>query len=158
MKPSERCSANSIDATVASTDNIIYAASPLHLWGKRLIFAVPIGEAGQICSTNKKFSWIFLYSLHFAYRRSISHRTNSIGAAQGKQKNRRSAGNYSQCFAYCPINCLLILLYWPGMEICLIRDDGELKFQNNAQCHSPRPIPNDWCCFGPTIVFPGYYL
>jgi hypothetical protein len=44
------------------------------------------------------------------------------------------------------------------MEIGSIRDDSELKIQNNAQRHSPRPIRNDWCYFRPTLVFAGPYL
>jgi hypothetical protein len=38
------------------------------------------------------------------------------------------------------------------MEICSIQDDRELKIKNNPQCHSPRPIPNNWCYFRPTLV------
>jgi hypothetical protein len=34
---------------------------------KRGTFAAPIGKAGQIRSANKKFPWIFFYSLRFAY-------------------------------------------------------------------------------------------
>jgi hypothetical protein len=39
-----------------------------------------------------------------------------------------------------------------------MRDDGEVKNQNNAQRHSPRQLPNDWCQFRPTLVFAGHYL
>jgi hypothetical protein len=35
---------------------------------------------------------------------------------------------------------------------------AELKLQNNAQRHSPRPIRNDWRYFRPTLVFAGHYL
>ncbi len=35
----------------------------------------------------------------------------------------------------------------------LIRTDRESKLENNAQRHSPRPIPNDWRHFRPTLVF-----
>ncbi len=56
-------------------------------------------------------------------------------------------------FAYCYRNHPLILPYWRETEICSIRDDGELKIQNKAQCHSHRPIPNDWRYFRPTLVF-----
>jgi hypothetical protein len=30
--------------------------------------------------------------------------------------------------------------------------------KNNIQSHSPRPIPNDWHCFWPILVFAGHYL
>jgi hypothetical protein len=39
-----------------------------------------------------------------------------------------------------------------------MRDDGEVKYQNNPQHHSPRPLPNDWRQFRPTLVFAGHYL
>ncbi len=39
-----------------------------------------------------------------------------------------------------------------------MRDDGEVKNPNNAQRHSPRPLPNDWRRFRPTLVFTGHYL
>jgi hypothetical protein len=44
-------------------------------------------------------------------------------------------------------------------EICSMRYDDEVKAsQKNAQRHSPRPIPNDWRYFRPTLVFAGHYL
>ncbi len=60
---------------------------------------------------------------------------------------------YLRRFAYCYRNRLSILPSWWKMEICSIQDNGELKIQNKAQCHSPRPIPNDWRYFRPTLVF-----
>jgi hypothetical protein len=55
----------------AETANIICAA-----WHTALI-----GEAGQICSTNKKFSRILFHLLRFTYWQSMNRRTNSISAA-----------------------------------------------------------------------------
>jgi hypothetical protein len=80
-----------------------------------------IGEAGnarptyrrsrQIHSINKKFLRIFLYSLRFANLQSTNCMTNSIGAEEGKRKNRQRAENYLQRFAYFYRNRLIILLY-----------------------------------------------
>jgi hypothetical protein len=39
-----------------------------------------------------------------------------------------------------------------------MRDIDEVKNQNNHQRHSPRPLPNDWRQFRPTLVFAGHYL
>jgi hypothetical protein len=39
-----------------------------------------------------------------------------------------------------------------------MQDNGKLKNLNNAQRHSPRPLPNDWCYFRHTLVFAGHYL
>ncbi len=38
------------------------------------------------------------------------------------------------------------------------RDNCKIKIQNNAQHHSPRPIPNDRHYFRPIVVFAGHYL
>ncbi len=50
--------------------------------------------------------------------------------------------NSSKHFAYCYRNSLIILLYWPETEICSIWDGSDIKIQNIAQRHSPRPIRN----------------
>jgi hypothetical protein len=79
----------------------------------------PTREAGNIrrahwqkraiLQRNKKFR-IFFYLLRFAFWHGMNRRTNSIGGALGKQKNRLSVDNYSQRFAY-HRNRLFILLY-----------------------------------------------
>ncbi len=37
-------------------------------------------------------------------------------------------------------------------------DESEVKNQNNAQRHSPGPLPIDWQYLRPTLVFAGHYL
>ncbi len=49
-------------------------------------------------------------------------------------------------------------LYWPEIEMYLIRDDSELNKNNNAQRQSPMPITNNWRHFRPTFIFAGHYL
>jgi hypothetical protein len=39
------------------------------------------------------------------------------------------------------------------METCSKQDEGLLEQQNNVQCHGAGPIPNDWHCFGPYLIF-----
>jgi hypothetical protein len=43
------------------------------------------------------------------------------------------------------------------METCSKQDEGLLEQYNNVQCHGPRPIPNDWHCFGPYLIFTEHY-
>jgi hypothetical protein len=50
------------------------------------MLAVPIGKAGQIRSTNKKFLRVFLFLLRFSYWRSRNRRANSI--SQHKENER----------------------------------------------------------------------
>jgi hypothetical protein len=100
---------------------------------------------------------IMNFLLIFSFLPRMNRNGDSIGTALETRKNRRSADIYAPCFTNCYITRLLISLYGAETEICWIWDNGKLKNLNNAQRHSPRPIPNHWCCFRPTLVFAGHY-
>ncbi len=55
-------------------------------------------------------------------------------------------------------NRLLISVYGPEIEICLIQDNGQLRNFNNAQRHDSMLTSNYWLFFSPTLVFAGHYL
>jgi hypothetical protein len=48
--------------------------------------------------------------------------------------------------------------FWLETEIWQNQGENKIKQQNNAQRHSPRPTPNDWYYFWPTLVFAVHYL
>jgi hypothetical protein len=87
---------------IAATAEIIAAAWHPALISKAGNARAPIGEEGQICSANKKFSQIFF--IFTALRLLVEYES------QG-QWYRQSADTYLPHFAYCYRNRLLILLY-----------------------------------------------
>ncbi len=97
---------------MAATANIIGAA-----WHSTLIgeaggmLAAPIGEAGQILNANTKFSQIFFMFAALCLLAEFESQDKLYWRRIRKQKNRRSAENYSKRFAYCYRNRLISLLY-----------------------------------------------
>jgi hypothetical protein len=65
---------------------------------------------------------------------------------------------HSPCFASGHRTRTIVALFWAETEIRSVQDGGELKDQNDAQRHGPRPIVNDEHYFRSTLVFAGHYL
>jgi hypothetical protein len=92
-----------------------------------------IGEAGQICSTNRVFSQNFLfYSPRFAYKKSMNCRINGIYCHWISIRDTKEQVKRGHLFA------ILRLLFqkWPNIfalrtrnGIGSIEDDNELKIE-----------------------------
>ncbi len=124
----------------------------------RRMLATPIGEVGQIHSGNMKFSWIFFVCC--ASPIGGVRIAGQIVLAQHKElKEQVKRGKLFA--ALCPP----LLQKLPNnfavlrkTEIRSIRDDDEIKSQNNAHRTVPGQYATMDTIFRPTLVFAGHYL
>ncbi len=143
---------------IAETANIIGAAwltaligeagkRSLHLQAKRGEFVVPI----------RSFRGFFMFAalcLLAEYESQRQQYWRSVRKTKEQAKRRKIFAALRLLLQKSPNNLAVLT----GNRNTFDTTRRRINIQNNAQCHSPKVIRNDWGYFRPTFVFAGHYL